>query len=394
MQNNVSESTDDQIQDECTEREYSLTFVQKCKQMTKIALPAALSMFLNNAQSFVNVIFVSRCAHQTDGTEIAGIGMGIMVCNLFVMAPSFGFNSAIETFVSQALGLSQLGLCGDYLNRARVIFTCYFLLVLSLLLAASRILILVGQNKEASEYAQLYIHWYLPGLYLAGLIDGQRRFLNCLELSDVPFKIQVLGNVVHAGLCYLFIVVAAQGVKGAAIATSLANAFILLSLLIYSWRIEQIKEAVFLPNWRSFTGLWDYLALGLPAAFMLCFDFWAFDLMTLFAGLIDKKTQAAQIFLININDTLFCLSIGIANAASTLIGQKIGAGNLKEAKEYERATIIVSISLLTLLYAPLFASRELIVVALTGVKAVQSKLRGAWYTFLWCNICDQYQGVQ
>lgn len=157
--------------------------------MIKIALPAALSMFLSMSQSFVNVIFVSRCAHETDGTKVAGIGMGIMVSNMLVMAPSFGLNSAIETFVSQALGQGALDLCGDYLNRARVVFTSYFLVILSLLLTASRILTSIGQNKEASEYAQLYINWYLPGLYVAGLIDAQRRFLNCLELSDVPFKI-------------------------------------------------------------------------------------------------------------------------------------------------------------------------------------------------------------
>lgn len=103
----------------------------------------------------------------------------------------------------------------------------------------------------------------------------------------------MLGNAVHAGLCYQLILQQAQGIKGAAIATSLANVFIFIAMLIYSYNNGKIKEAIFLPNRRSFMGLWEYLVLALPAAFMLCFDFWAFDLMTVFAGLVDKESQAA-----------------------------------------------------------------------------------------------------
>ena len=101
-------------------------------------------MFLGMSQAFVNIVFISKGALETDGSKIAGIGLGIMVSNMLVTAPSFGLNSALETFVSQSFGSGDLILCGDYLNRGRSIFIIYFLIVLTALLNAKEILIAVG----------------------------------------------------------------------------------------------------------------------------------------------------------------------------------------------------------------------------------------------------------
>ena len=106
----------------------------------------------------------------------------------------------------------------------------------------------------------------------------------------MPFKIQIVGNVVHAILCYVFIVNQKMGIQGAGMATSIANFAIFVGMVVYTAMIKQIQEAVFLPDKRSFEGLSAYLELAVPAAFMLCFDFWAFDLMTVMAGLIDKES--------------------------------------------------------------------------------------------------------
>lgn len=212
--------------------------------------------------------------------------------------------------------------------------------------------------------------WYLPGLYFVGLIDAERRFLNCLQLSDIPFKIQVVGNIIHGLLCYLFIVELQLGIRGAGIATSIANALIFLGMLTYSITNQDIKTAIFFPNKRSFMGLKTYMSLALPAAFMLCFDFWAFDLITVISGLIDKESQAAQVFLANMNDALFCLAIGISNAACSLIGMNIGSNNLADAKLYEKATLSVSFFMIAILLAPFFIFKSSIIACLTSVEPV------------------------
>jgi hypothetical protein len=44
----------------------------------------------------------------------------------------------------------------------------------------------IGQNPQVANYAQHYIIAYMPGLFLNGMFDGQRRFLNSLGRSDDP----------------------------------------------------------------------------------------------------------------------------------------------------------------------------------------------------------------
>ena len=141
-------------------------------------------------------------------------------------------------------------------------------------------------------------------------------------------------------------------------------------------------------------GLKTYMSLALPAAFMLCFDFWAFDLITVISGLIDKESQAAQVFLANMNDALFCLAIGISNAACSLIGMNIGSNNLADAKSYEKATLSVSFFMIAILLAPFFLFQSSIIACLTSVQPVQAKLAKVWVVFLISNIFDQYQGIQ
>lgn len=54
-------------------------------------------------------------------------------------------------------------------------------------------------------YAQEYIQVNLAALYLMGLTDGTRRFLNGFGLAFIPFQIQIFGNIVHISMCHMLV---------------------------------------------------------------------------------------------------------------------------------------------------------------------------------------------
>jgi Na+-driven multidrug efflux pump len=56
-----------------------------------------------------------------DPKKTTGIGISASVCGFFIMSISLGSGSALDTFATQAYGQGDLKLCGQYLNRARVI---------------------------------------------------------------------------------------------------------------------------------------------------------------------------------------------------------------------------------------------------------------------------------
>ena len=102
------------------------------------------------------------------------------------MSMFVGLNGALETLVSQSYGSGNLKLCGVYLNRGRFVLLCSFIPVAVILSNAQYILVAIGQNPQVANYAQHYIIAYMPGLFLNGMFDGQRRFLNSVGRSDDP----------------------------------------------------------------------------------------------------------------------------------------------------------------------------------------------------------------
>lgn len=154
-----------------------------------------------------------------------------------------------------------------------------------------------------------------------GLIDGQRRFLNMMNQTRAPMIAYYISIFFHIGLSYLFVWKLDYGIKGTGIASTLTNSINYLFLICFSNSIPEIKEAITLPDSRVFSGLWQYLSLGIPSTIMLCLEFWVYDLMILMAGYIGVKEQACQIVVINIVALIWMVSIGLQQAASSTIGQ-------------------------------------------------------------------------
>ena len=64
----------------------------------------------------------------------------------------------------------SLSLCKDF----------YFHPILIALLSTEALFDFVGFDKEAFYYSQIYINRMIPGLYLGGLVDSNRRLLNSI----------------------------------------------------------------------------------------------------------------------------------------------------------------------------------------------------------------------
>ena len=82
-------------------------------------------------------------------------------------------------------------------------------------------------------------------------------------------------------------------IKGTGYATSLTNLIAFVGILTFSLRDPEIRKSLQWPNKKIFSGVRDYLALGIPSAIMLMLEWWAYELMTLMSGYIGVNEQAA-----------------------------------------------------------------------------------------------------
>ena len=83
-------------------------------------------------------------------------------------------------------------------------------------------------------------------------------------------------------------------------------------------------------------GLIDYFKQGIPSTGMLCLEWWAFEIMTVFAACISLTATATQVIMMNIGALFFMPSLGLQTAGSFLIGERIGAHDIVNAKIYQR----------------------------------------------------------
>lgn len=71
---------------------------------------------------------------------------------------------------------------------------------------------------------------------------------------------------------------------------------------------------------ESFLDWARYIKLALPTTFLMCIEWWAFEFIVIFAGIIGVKELAAQVAIMNINGFVFMVPMGMQFAASGLVG--------------------------------------------------------------------------
>ena len=124
--------------------------------------------------------------HMHKPEMVAAIGMGNTIQNCFFVSCYFGWNSAAETLVSQAVGAKDLKLCGQYLNVGRIVICVTFVIQCFLGLFTENILLLCNQDPEVSKLSQKYILYLMPGLFFFGQSDLLRKFLNSFGKNNLP----------------------------------------------------------------------------------------------------------------------------------------------------------------------------------------------------------------
>lgn len=78
---------------------------------------------------------------------------------------------------------------------------------------------------------------------------------------------------------------------------------------------------------------------------MLCFEWWAFELLAIYTGLLGVVQLAAEVVIINMITFVFMLPLGISYTASALTGNFIGENKIALAKRFAIMTIVLDVIL-------------------------------------------------
>lgn len=360
-----------------------MTTSEQLRLVMHLSLPAIMSQITSIIMQYIDAAMVG----QLGAVKSASIGLVSTSTWLFgglCMAAATGFSVQ----VAQLVGAGKENEARDVLRQAimaTVLFSLFLVLIgievsypLPVWLGADGTI-----RKDAVSYFRIYIS-SLPAIQLcllaAGMLQcsGNMRtpsLLNVLMCGmDILFNALLIFPSHNLSLFGIPITIpgADMGVAGAALGTALAQGitavFMVKALLFHSavlrlqkgdkWRMEKscIGKAV-----------WIAVPVGLEHALMNG----AMIITTRIVAPLGTVAIAANSFAVTAESLCYMPGYGIADAATTLVGQSIGAGRRELVRRFSHLTVMLGMGVMAVTGAVMFFTAPFMLSLLTPEPQIQ-----------------------
>jgi MATE family multidrug resistance protein len=256
-----------------------------------------------------------------------------------------GLVMGIDPLISQAHGRGDGPGTALALQRGIVLALLVSVPIMLACATSERGLLALGQEPRVAALAGHYNRFKLPTVPCFLLYSALRQYLQGRALMAVATWVMWIGNVIHVvldwGLIFGRLGMPALGVQGAAIASSISTA--LLVVLLVLWVIAfRLHEGAW-RRWdrQSFSarGLLWTARLGVPVGLQISLESTAFSLSTTMAGWLGREALASHQVVLNMASLAFMLPLGISQGASVRVGNLIGAGDEQGMRRAAKVSI-------------------------------------------------------
>ncbi|MGG1575387.1 MATE family efflux transporter [Fictibacillus sp. NRS-1165] len=322
------------------------TTKQKLLVIVALAVPAMIENILQTVVGFVDTLFVSKLGLN----EVTAVGVANAILAVYI-AIFMAIGVGTSSLIARNIGSGDLDKAKSIARQSTVISAILGLIFgLITLFFSEPLLKLMGAEAlvlaDSKTYFQIVA---IPSIFIS-LMFTFGSILRASGDTKTPMKVSWWINILHIGLDYVFIFgfvgIKGMGVAGAAWATVIVR--IIGSLALYYY-IKKSKVSFNLFGTRSIKDANSILKLSTPAAVERLIMRLG---QVLYFGLIVKigaDTYAAHSIAGNIETFSYMPGYGLAVAATTLVGQSVGAKRFKEAYQYGMLTTWVAVAFMSLI---------------------------------------------
>lgn len=284
------------------------------RELIRLSWPITVSMLSYSVMTLVGTLFVGRLG----AYALAGVGLGGTAA-FALMCFGFGVLRGVKVLVSQAVGAGSKEEADAFLGAGILWAVALSIVTVMAGELVAQWLPDLAATAASGNAARTYLRIRILGTPMVLVYVAVREARYGLGDARSPMVGAVAGNVVNVVLDWLFIIHLGFGVAGAAWSTVFAHlveAGVLCAVQRrdgFGLSVARLRHAI------------DVWRLGLPTAVQFLLESGSFVLLaSLIASLSEVEMAAHQIALQVIHFS-FLPAFAVAEAASVLTGQAVGA---------------------------------------------------------------------
>jgi MATE family multidrug resistance protein len=295
------------------------------REVWTLAYPAILTMMSQTVMSLVDAMMVGRLGK----LELAAVGLaGTLVWCIF----SFfnGTVTGVNTFVAQYYGAGEHEKCGTVAWHGLYLCLLFGIILAGLGYWGHIFFDLMRPSSQVRQLGSLYARIRMAGGGFFTAYLCLSCFFRGIGNTKTPMVVVIVANLINIVFDYLLIFgklgFPQLGVRGAAIATVFANfvAALILLVIFLSRRYDQLFASRRTSRLRL-SEIRRLLRLGTPIGVQYFLEMGSFLIFAAMIGRMGDDQLAANTAAIRLMHISFMPAFGISIAATSLVGQYLGA---------------------------------------------------------------------
>ena len=324
-----------------------MTQSEKLRLIVSLSIPSILAQISATVMFFIDASMVGHLGAK------ASAAIGLVETTGWLMGGlGAAANMGFSVQVAHAIGANDFERARRVLRQSLVCCLLWSLTISSIaLMISGRLPYWLGGSEEIAHDASLYFSIIgMAGIFfqMSGLAGSM---LKCSGNMKIPSMLNIWMCVMDVAFNYLFIYVLGLGVMGAAIGTGLAE--LVTACLMMYFLLVRSKMLSLVGRPGSFKPKEDVvrnaIKIGAPMGLQHLLMGGAQIVSTLIVAPLGTVAIAANSLAITVESLCYMPGFGIAEAATTLVGQSFGAGKRVLTQSFARMSTGLGVAVMTLM---------------------------------------------
>ena len=343
------------------------TLLHSARRIAPLAWPVFIGQVAVLAFSTVDTIMVARYA----ALDLAALAIG-GATYITVFVGLMGMVLAVGPIAGQLFGAGKLRECGLQLHQAMWLALALSAVGCTVLLFPQPFLSLAHAPPEVAAKVRGYLTALAFALPPALLFTAFRGFNTAVSRPKIVMALQLGALALKVPLTALLVfgwslptplgelILPGLGAPGCGVAT----AIVMVGQALAAWWVLRrspfyqrfgLQTGFSAPHRASIQGL---LHLGVPMGAGILVEVTGFTFMAFFISRIGTTAVAGHQIAVNLVAMMFMMPLAIANASSTLVAQRIGAGDARDARQLGWHGLVVGTLIAALMGVAVYLLRE------------------------------------